>query len=424
MSSLPGALLVAFAGLVLGTGFGPMKVMRRYQFEHCWFICNLVGLVAIPWVVTLCFCPNAFAAYRTVDPSLVVKANLFSLGWGVASVLCGLCLVRIGFALTGGILLGLGTSIGVTLPMIFKASGLFSGAPDLASLAGRAVLFGVAVILVGVGLMTLAGFGRDRALKTLQRPSGSFGIGLVMVVLAGVLSVGLTFSFVYSQGPIAKAMKAQGASDVPANLAVWAVGTLGGALINLLYPAYRMTKNQSWKVLKESWREGTLACLIGFSFFLGIALLGKGMLLLGPLGASVGFGIQQATNMLGNQAVGFIGGEWRGVHGTPRVQTYIAILILIAAAIVLAYGNTLTKVRLGRQCNCWSERAFLFLVDSSKRSVLLASPRNYTRILTAPKSADSDKGGHGFRFDPGQRFRHDAGHPRSEATLVKLSCSK
>lgn len=38
--------------------------------------------------------------------------NLSSLGWGVASVLCGLCLVRVGFALTGGILLGLGTAIG------------------------------------------------------------------------------------------------------------------------------------------------------------------------------------------------------------------------------------------------------------------------------------------------------------------------
>ena len=343
MSTLLGALVVAFAGLIVGSGAWPMKIMRRFQFEHWWFISMLVGLIILPWVVTLAFCPNPFAAYHTVDPSLIVKANLFSLGWGVANILCGLCFVRIGFALTGGILTGLGVSIGVTVPMIVKGSGLFAGAPNLGSAAGRTVLLGVAIMLVGVVLVALAGFGRDRALKTLKQPSGNFRTGLLMVVLAGVLSVGLSFSFVYSQGPIVKAMKAQGASDIPANFAVWAVALLGGALINVLYPAYLMTKNNSWQVLKESWREVALSILMGFGY-VGVALMGKGMLLLGALGASVGFGIQQAAQMLGNQGVGFISGEWRGVHGTPRMQMYIAILILIVAAIVLAYGNTLAKV--------------------------------------------------------------------------------
>ena len=59
------------------------------------------------------------------------QANLFALAWGVANILCGLCFVRIGIALTGGILTGLGVSVGVTLPMIVKGSGLFSEAPSL-----------------------------------------------------------------------------------------------------------------------------------------------------------------------------------------------------------------------------------------------------------------------------------------------------
>jgi hypothetical protein len=72
--------------------------------------------------------------------------------------------------------------------------------------------------------------------------------------------------------------------------------------------------------------------------------MGKGMLLLGPLGASVGFGVQQAMQMLGGQTVGFASGEWRGINGTPRHQMYLAIAVLIAAAVVMAYGNTLTKI--------------------------------------------------------------------------------
>ena len=63
--------------------------------------------------------------------------------------------------------------------------------------------------------------------------------------------------------------------------------------------------------------------------------------MLGALGASVGFGIQQAMQMMGGQAVGFIAGEWKGVHGKSRNQMYAAIVILIVAAIIMALGNRL-----------------------------------------------------------------------------------
>jgi hypothetical protein len=47
--------------------------------------------------------------------------------------------------------------------------------------------------------------------------------------------------------------------------------------------------------------------------------------------------------MLGGQAVGFISGEWNGVMGKPRHQMYAAIGVLIIAALIMAYGNSLAK---------------------------------------------------------------------------------
>lgn len=327
----------------MGSAAWPMKVMRKYNFEHWWFVGMLVGLVIIPWAVTLCFCPNAFSALKLVETSVLVKANIFAIAWGIANVLCGLCFERIGFALTHGVLTGLGVSVGVTVPMIVKGSGLFSQAPSVGSPAGLTVLVGVAIMLVAILFFTLAGFGRDRELKKAQQPTGRFLIGLIMVIISGVLSAGISFAFVYSQGPIVTAMKAQGAGDIPANVAVWAIGLLGGAIINISYPAYLMTKNRSWNVLIKSGKEAALAALIGVNFIVAVALMGKGMLLLGTLGASVGFGIQQAMQMLGGQGVGFISGEWRGIYGTPRNQIYFAITILLFAAAVMAYGNTLAR---------------------------------------------------------------------------------
>jgi hypothetical protein len=86
-----------------------------------------------------------------------------------------------------------------------------------------------------------------------------------------------------------------------------------------------------------------LAVVIGLNMAIGVVLMGKGMVMLGALGASVGFGIQQASQMLGGQGVGFISGEWKGVLGKPRHQMYAAIGVLIVAALIMAFGNTLSK---------------------------------------------------------------------------------
>ena len=344
MSTILGGVVVAIAGLIMGSAFWPLKIMRRFQFEHWFFIGMLVGLVLVAWFVPLFFCPHLSSVFAEVDGSVIIKANVFAFVWGIANVLCSLCFVRIGFAITGGILAGLGVSTGVTLPMIVKGSGLFKDAPNWGSPVAWTVLVGVAIMLVAVVFVSRAGFGRDRALQESSQPKGSFLAGLVMAAAAGVLCAGISFAFIYSQGPIVGAVKRAGGSDVPANAAVWALGLGGGALVNLLYPAYLMTINKSWHVLAQCWRDVGLATLIGVNFIVAVVLMGKGMLMLGALGASVGFGIQQAMQMLGNQGVGFISGEWRGVYGPPRNWMYVAIALLIVAAIVMAYGNSLAGV--------------------------------------------------------------------------------
>jgi hypothetical protein len=65
------------------------------------------------------------------------------------------------------------------------------------------------------------------------------------------------------------------------------------------------------------------------------------MLLLGALGASVGFGVVQGTLILGGQALGFLSGEWRGVTGKPRTHIGLAILVLVFSMLILAFGNSL-----------------------------------------------------------------------------------
>lgn len=410
MGTLLGVLVVGVAGLIMGSGAWPFKLMRKFQFEHWWFIAMLMGLIIIPWSIMLLGCPNAIEGLRAVPASELVKANVFALGWGIANVLCGLCFVRIGMALTGAILTGLGVSVGAIVPMVFKGSGLFKGAAGVSSPAGLAVLGGVGIMLIGVVLASCAGFGRDRELKKQQATSGGFMGGLIMTVAAGILSAGMSFAFVYSQDPIVANVSmvqpnstisvtiegnerasgrhkvgADGMIDLPGcgtvavgginarsaaariqaapttggassgaevridtgsiavTFAVFAVSLFAGAIVNIAYAAYLLTRNKSWHVFAESGKEVGLAVVIGINLSVATTLMYKGMLLLGALGASVGFGIQQAMQMTGGQAVGFISGEWRGVTGRPRRLMYAAITALICAAAIMAYGNTLAK---------------------------------------------------------------------------------
>jgi hypothetical protein len=335
-SQLIGLLIVVMAGLSIGLAPWPLKQMRKFRYEHWAFVAMLTGLLVVPWVITLHACPDLRGALREVGPAVLLRANAFSVGWGIANVLFLQCLVRIGVSLTSGIVGGMTVALGVLVPMVLKGTGAFQQAPSIDSRAGLIVLGGVAVVLAGVFLAARAGVARERGVSTPSRSQGGFVGGLAMAIAAGLLGSSVSFAFVYSQGPIVAAMKVRGAGDTSANVSVWAAALFGGALVNVLYPAYLMTKQRSWAVLRKNPREVALAVLIGAAFILGFSMMGKGMLLLGALGASVGFGVQQSVQMLGNQAVGFASGEWRD---GSAARMYWALVLLVVAIGILSLGN-------------------------------------------------------------------------------------
>ena len=341
MALISGIVVAGLGGVSAGALSWPIKLMKRFQFEQCWFTGMLFGLFLVPWAVTLLMCPHAVDAYRSVEGGIIIKSNLFSLAWGIGNVLLGLSLVRIGASLSFAILSGVGIPLGVIVPMVFKGSGKFQQAADLDSPAGFAILGATALMLVGVVLVALAGFGRDRMLDKAGGRAGGFLGGLIMCVVSGFCSVGPSFAFVYSQAPIRKAMLDRGAGEWPAAIAVWAMGMLLGALVNVAYPAILMTRKSTWRVLGESPREIGFSLIVGLNLFLAFSLWFSGMLLLGPMGGSVGFGIYFALQILGAQGLGLISDEWRGVHGKPVKQMGAAIAILVVAAAIMAYASTL-----------------------------------------------------------------------------------
>jgi L-rhamnose-H+ transport protein len=343
MTTLTGILLVVTAGLLIGSMSWPMKVCPNLSFGHMWLSGMVAGLLLAPWAISLVAVPDLFGAYAQVPTATLLKANLFSLAWGIANVLFGISVTRIGASLSMAILTGIGASLGVTLPMVLKGSGLFAGAPSLASMPGLVVLLGVGVMLAGVVLCARSGRLRESAAGTSSIARGSYAVNLLIISLCGILSAGISFTFIFSQDEIVRAVTERGAGPVAANASVWAIALLSGMLVNVVYPAILLTREASWGKFFMYPREILLSALIGIQFFAGVLLMGQGMLALGVLGASVGFGMAQGMQIVGGQILGFVSGEWKGAPPPARRLIFAAIGLLLVAALVLALANSLPK---------------------------------------------------------------------------------
>lgn len=338
-----GALCVILAGVISGGGAWPIKLMRRYQFEHWWLVAMALGLVGFPWITILFCSPQPIQALSTVPWSVILKANAWAIGWGVANVLCGLCYVRIGIGLTTAILSGLGVAMAVVVPLVFKGSGLFHDSPALLSRAGAVLTVGVALALIAIFLLGKAGLGRELQMRK-GRSAATFSRSHFLALLAGVLSCGYTLSFIYGQDRIRNAFERNGASSWVAGFAVWGVCLAGGAIVSLSYSIFVLARNGSWRVFAESSKDFGLSVVIAINMAAAIALLGNGMLLMGSLGGAIGGGLQQIAWMLGGQVVGFASGEWRGISGTPRRQMLATIALLVIAGAIMVCGNAVVPV--------------------------------------------------------------------------------
>lgn len=335
-STLGGAGLATVAGIAIGLSFVPLKGMTRYRFEHWSSLSAVLALVLLPWTLAAQLCPDLLGALAQVPLFSYAKANAYSFAWGIANVLCGLCLVRIGVSLTMGVLTGVGLPIGILLPMVLKGSGAFAAAPPLASPTGLALAVLTAVLVFSVVLMAQAGLERERAQPEAAPGAGAFSAGLAMAVACGFLQTGLSFAFVYSQGPLMEALRARGAGESGAIAAVWAATLPGGALVNIGFPLSRAIARKTLRgylSLGDFLRTVAMAAL----FVTCLLCMGNGMRLMGALGASLGFGLYQVFQTLSSQAVGALSGEWRDAGRRARVRMAAAVLLMLAAVMALAF---------------------------------------------------------------------------------------
>jgi len=321
------------AGLMSGSCMLPSKFVRAWKWENVWLVFSLVSLLIIPWILAVAFVGRLFETYRALALQQLAVPMLLGAGWGIAQILFGVSVKRLGLGIAYAIIVGLGAVLGTLVPLFIQQRTLAK------EHALRLILGGVVVMSIGIFLTAWSGQIKERATVVHHNPSHrSYLEAIFLAVLCGLMAPMLNYSFAFGQD-IAKAAVALGNRPVHAAYAVWPIGLAGGFVPNGVYSLWLLVKNQTWAVFRSTPPDFLRSSLMGVLWMGAFALYGMSATYLGALGTSVGWGLLQIFMIMTATLAGVLTGEWKHACLSARLLLGSGIAGLTIAIVLLAASS-------------------------------------------------------------------------------------
>jgi L-rhamnose-H+ transport protein len=332
---LGGVGLTMVAGMMSGNCMLPMKFAKRWRPENVWLIFSIVSLAILPWALAFSIVNHLLDVYRMLPMSEMVAPLLFGAGWGIAQILFGVSVRRLGMGVGYAIIVGLGAVLGTLVPF-------FAGQRTLVSPAALVtILIGVVVMILGIALTAWGGQVREHA----GPPRTSDGLSqsgylaaILLAVLCGFMAPMLNYSFAFGQGIAVEAVRL-GNSHVAAAYAVWPIALFGGLIPNLGYSLYSLQRNRSWGAFSEKGPDALWAVLMGVLWMGAMSVYGMSSVYLGALGTSIGWGLFQIFMIMTATLAGVLTAEWKSAPKRAVVLLVAGMTGLVGATVLLSYGG-------------------------------------------------------------------------------------
>ncbi len=330
---LAGVALTMAAGLMSGTCMLPLKFVRSWKWENLWLVFSLVSLVIIPWMLAIGLVGSLFETYRTLPFRQLAIPMLFGAGWGVAQILFGISVKRLGLGIAYAVIVGLGAVLGTLVPLFAQQR------PTAKEHTIQLIVGGVAVMVMGILLTAWGGQIKERATHISQSASHrAYPAAIFLAVLCGFMAPMLNYSFAFGQG-IAQAAVRLGNQPVHGAYAVWPIGLAGGFLPNAAYSLWLLFKNRTWPLFRYARADLLWSCLMGILWMGAFALYGMSATFLGALGTSVGWGLLQIFMIMTATLAGALTGEWKHASRSATLLLSSGIASLTVAIVLLALGS-------------------------------------------------------------------------------------
>lgn len=340
MEILLGLLIIAVGSFCQSSSYVPIKKVREWSWESFWLTQGLFAWLVFPLLGALLAVPEGHSLgelFTAGNGFRIGMTVLFGVLWGVGGLTFGLSMRYLGVALGQSISLGtcagLGTILGPVLLNLF-----FPELDALASLTA-AVIVGVAVTLLGIAIIGVAGSMKAASLTDEEKQQAvkdfNFPKGIVIALLAGFMSgcfnVGLEFGKEINFGELTDPMF----RTLPATLLI----TLGGFVTNAIYCLWQNARNKTFSDYgrKELWLNNILFCALAgglwYSQFFGLSL-GKGFLTESPTLTTLAFCILMALNVTFSNVWGILLNEWKGCSKKTIAVLLVGIVVLIVSTFI------------------------------------------------------------------------------------------
>jgi L-rhamnose-H+ transport protein len=314
----------------------PTKLIKKWEWENTWLIYAFFGMFIFPLLVTVLYLPDIFHIYSAVEPLQLFTVFLFGCGWGVGSLLFGLALKLVGISVGFTVVVGGIAVFGALLPFLMNSDrSLFEG-------EGIFVLVSLVSTVIGVIFCGIASKRRDLERSTgdtTKNIQGNFKAGLLLCVVAALLSSMLNLAFYFGSPVADAAQKYLGGRSTPflVNHAVWVITLGAGFIPYLIYCLYLMARNKTFNRYKAAnapinW---VYAALMAVLWFLCIICYGIGTEKLGATGASLGWLILMAVTVIVGNVWGTLTNEWKGTSVGVRKLMLIGILFLMGNIFII-----------------------------------------------------------------------------------------
>lgn len=361
-----GVAIFVMGGLAGAVFYLPFKKVKNWAWESYWLFYAIFGLVIVPWALAFSTSPNLLSVLKAAPGSVLKYCFICGAMWGVGGLTWGLMIRYLGVGLGLAIGCGLCSATGTLVPPILKpilqrllgdsaaqqplGEAIQNGIQTLyGTPAANASLVGVAVSLLGIVLVGMAGMSKENELPEEAKKKAvaeyDFKKGILVAAFSGIMSAGMSFGL---QGGEALEKLALTTAPVTSNawrgMPVLVVVLMGGFAVNFLWCLFLNFKNGT---VGDYAKRNTP--IIGNILFAGIAgaiwcsqfiCFKTGEPAMGAT-AYVGWAVLMASAILFSTLLGMFLGEWSGTSGRTRGLLSAGLLLLLVSSIVAGYSGSL-----------------------------------------------------------------------------------
>lgn len=360
MQTVFGIIYHFLGGAASGSFYVPYNKVKGWRWESFWIVGGLFSWLIVPPLAAWLTVPQFGEIVAGASSSTFWWTYFWGVLWGIGGLMYGLGMRYLGLSLGNSVLLGFTSAFGSLAPSVYYNFYPQEGKTTFTDLLshpwGQIVLAGVFLCLLGIFVCGRAGVlkGRDLPEEKRKESIKEFNLvkGLIVCIISGILSACFNYGIESGSAMAEEAEKIWKAANphetvnfLYRNNVTYIVLLWGGLTTNIAWTTFLNFKNKSFGDYvnkKTPLLKNYIFCAVaGTLWFLQFFFYGMGESKLGN-GASSWI-LHMSFIILVANLWGFALKEWKGVSTATRNTIIAGIAMIIAAVILVGYGNALNS---------------------------------------------------------------------------------